>query len=104
MRDNSHPLRRVGRPATYAARVRRGNSQALSEMYGRTLGAVYTPKWTGETASMRGKISLNWRVVVEHGQVLAIEPGKDFEHVFEGGVDPYWTAVEFAASRIKESS
>lgn len=65
---------------------------------------MYTPKRRGETASMPRKVSLNWRVVVEHGQVLAIEPGKDFEHVFEGGIDDYWTAVEFAASQIKEAS
>lgn len=53
---------------------------------------------------MPRKVSLNWRVVIEHGQVLAIEPGKDFEHVFEGGVDPYGQALEFAASKIKEAS
>ena len=103
MRDNSHPLRRVGRPASYAQRVRHGNQQALSEMWSTTLGAVYAPKRGGETTSMRRKVSLNWRVTVERGQVLAIEPDKDFEHVFEGGGDPFWAAVEFAAAQIKEA-
>jgi hypothetical protein len=35
---------------------------------------------------------------------LAIEPNREYEHVFEGGSDPYWDAVEYAAKELREGS
>jgi len=43
----------------------------------------------------------NWRVKTTDEGVLALEPGRDFEQVFEGGADPFWSAVEYAAARLR---
>lgn len=47
---------------------------------------------------------VNWRVKTEDGEVLAIEPDREHEHVFEGGADPLMAAIEFAAKRLREGS
>ena len=36
------------------------------------------------------------------GDVVAIEPNREFEHVFEGGKDPYQEALEFAAAELRK--
>lgn len=48
---------------------------------------------------------INWRVLRYRGDgdVVAIEPNRDYEHVFEGGRDPYWEAVQYAAKRLREN-
>lgn len=45
---------------------------------------------------------VNWRVGTQDGEVVAVEPNRDFEQVFDGGPDPFWDAVEFAAKKIRE--
>lgn len=44
----------------------------------------------------------NWRVLCHHGEVVAVEPNRDYEQVFEGGTDPFWDAVEYAAKQLRE--
>lgn len=44
----------------------------------------------------------NWKVRSEDGDVVAIEPNRDFEHVFEGS-DPFMAALEYAAKQLRES-
>lgn len=94
MRDYSVELRRFG--GEHDRRVHAGNVAALREPgvrrgY-RAAGKVSRP------ASAR----VNWRVCMEDGHVLAIEPNRQFEHVFEGGSDDYWAAVEYAAKQLRE--
>lgn len=43
---------------------------------------------------------INWRVRREDGEVLAIEPNREYEHVFDGD-DPYTDALEFAAEQLR---
>lgn len=48
------------------------------------------------------RLENNWRIVrTEDGEVLALEPGRDFEQTFEGGPDPFWDAVEYAARCLR---
>ena len=37
------------------------------------------------------------------GEVVAVEPNRDFEEVFEGGDDPYWDAIEYAATQLRRT-
>lgn len=45
---------------------------------------------------------LNWRVIAARDGIVAVEPDREHEHVFEGGDDPFWTAVEYVAKRLRE--
>ncbi|AXN53347.1 hypothetical protein PBI_THONKO_76 [Mycobacterium phage Thonko] len=48
------------------------------------------------------KVERNWRVKrIETGEVLAFEPGGEYEQVFDSGADPFWQAVEFAAACLR---
>lgn len=47
------------------------------------------------------RTKVNWRVGTQAGEVVAIEPNRDFEHVFEGD-DPFMAAIEYAAKQIRE--
>lgn len=48
------------------------------------------------------RLDHNWRVkTIDTGQVLALEPGREHEQVFEGGPDPFWEAVTFAAACLR---
>lgn len=52
---------------------------------------------------MRGsRERTNWRVSTQGGDVVAVEPNRDFEHVFEGGKDPFMEALEYAAKQLRE--
>lgn len=45
----------------------------------------------------------NWRIkLLDNGSVLALEPGREYENIFEGGPDPFWEAVEFAAAELRK--
>lgn len=45
----------------------------------------------------------NWRVRSERGEVVAIEPDREHEHVFEGA-DPFMDALEYAAKQLREGN
>lgn len=47
---------------------------------------------------------VNWRVLCHGKEVVAVEPNREFEHVFEGGPDPFWAAVEYAAKQLREEN
>ena len=49
------------------------------------------------------RVRTNWRVRSERGEVVAIEPNRDFEHVFDGD-DPFMAALEYAAKKLREGS
>lgn len=50
----------------------------------------------------RARLKHNWRIIHPDDEpVLALEPGRDFEQVFEGGLDPFWEAVEYAAACLR---
>lgn len=56
----------------------------------------------GKARTMRGpQQRTNWKVRVERGEVLAIEPNREFEHTFEGGSDPFMEALEYAAKQLR---
>lgn len=44
----------------------------------------------------------NWLVRLEAGEVVAIEPNREYEHCFTGGADPFWEAVLFAAAELRK--
>ena len=48
------------------------------------------------------RLENNWRIKhTDDGEILALEPGREHEQVFEGGDDPYWDAVQFAAKCLR---
>lgn len=103
MKDQSHDLRRVGRNGR-DRRVLAGNRALLSELPGDNGGVVHQsphrkdPKGTVQ----RSRTHANWRVKREGSKVIAIEPNRDFENVFEGGDDPFQAALEYAAAELKK--
>lgn len=51
------------------------------------------------------RLDTNWRVKpLSPSRVLALEPGREYENIFEGGDDPFWEAVTFAAAEIRKAS
>lgn len=104
MKDLSSDLRRSGRGGReYSRRIRAGYRQHLSDLWSWDGGAVH------QRADREGAIrpvrkprdKVNWRVGTQAGEVVAIEPNRDFEHVFEGD-DPFMAAIEYAAKQIRE--
>lgn len=104
MKDVSGDLRRF-RGRGLASRVRRGNQERLSEVSGeagrdvrgRAPSRAATPK-----AARQPDGCTNWRVVrYRGGDIVAIEPNREFEHTFEGGVDPFQEALEYAAKQLR---
>lgn len=56
-------------------------------------------------ALRQARLDTNWRVkLISPTRVLALEPGRDYENIFEGGDDPFWEAVMFAAAEIRKAS
>jgi len=106
MKDlNSGDLRRSGRGAgDFSRRIRSGYLSRLSDVRGEDLGAVREPRnQKGKAGTVRGpQQRTNWRVKMEAGEVLAIEPNREFEHTFEGGADPFMEALEYAAKQLRE--
>ena len=50
----------------------------------------------------QARLEHNWRVkCLDTGEVLAFEPGREHEQVFEGGPDPFWDAVTCAAACLR---
>lgn len=106
MKDLNSEPRRLGRGSGgFSRRVRQGYLQGLSDVWSWDLGAVCEPdhrEGEGRTLSKsRQRNRTNWRVSVEGGEVIAVEPNRDFEHVFQGGPDPFMEALEFAAERLR---
>lgn len=84
--------------------VRTGKSRAVT----RTRfpgGERRRPKHDHDTVARErilARLDHNWRVkVIDGGQVIAKEPGREHEQVFEGGPDPFWDAVTFAAACLR---
>lgn len=105
MKDlNSGDLRRLGRGAGgYSRRIRSGYLQRLSDVWSETDGQVREPAHRkGKAGAVRKtRTKRNWRVTTERGEVLAIEPNREFENVFSGP-DPLMEALEYAAKKIRE--
>lgn len=88
MKDHSVELRRLGRG--YARRVTAANRAVLRER-------------PTVTRAEKQRDKRNWRVETSSGEVVAVEPERTHEHVFQGGDDPFWQAVEFAAKQLREA-
>lgn len=106
MRDLNSDLRRYrGASGGYTRRVRQGYLQGLSDVWSWNMGAVHQPdnrKGSGRSVRQPNK-RVNWRVHSERGEVVAVEPNRDFEHVFDGD-DPFQAALEFAAKQLREGA
>lgn len=108
MKDRSRELRRVGR-GRYLTRVHRGNKARLSELpegEGRAMRGREAARPGPKTSSRRADgACTNWRVTrYGSGEIVAIEPNRDYEHTFEGGEDPYWEAVQYAAEQLRKGA
>ena len=45
----------------------------------------------------------NWRIRrMNSNEVVAIEPGRDYKEVFNGGTDPLMEALEYAAEQLRK--
>lgn len=85
----------------YRSRVRHAAVERLNEEWSKNDGAVTRgnrrPKSAMHTLSER-----NWRVKrYTPNEVVAIEPGRDFETPFFGR-NAFWEAVQFAAAELRE--
>lgn len=106
MKDlNSGDLRRFGGASRYSRRIRSGYRASLSDVWSWDGGAVREPRnRKGKGSTVRSpQQRTNWRVKTERGEVLAIEPNREFEHTFEGGSDPFMEALEYAAKQLRGS-
>lgn len=108
MKDlNDGDLRRLGRGAGgYSRRIRSGYLSRLSDVWSTDDGAVHqSANGKGKSGTVRkSRQRTNWKVSCEHGEVVAIEPNREFEHVFEGGKDPLMEALEYAAKQLRGGS
>jgi hypothetical protein len=96
MKDRNSDFRRSGRNSrTYARRIRSGYRRQLAEV-----GDQIRPPVT----RTKERQKVNWRVRSERGEVVAIEPNRDYEHVFEGGDDDFMAALEYAAKQLREGT
>ena len=50
---------------------------------------------------IEARLGANWRIKTVDEGVLAMEPGREHEQVFEGGRDPFWAAVQYAARCLR---
>ena len=99
-------IRRVGR-GRRDSRVLRSHRQQLQELWSVDGGAMHKPhdRKTPSSALRQTRLNTNWRVKqLSPSLVLALEPGRDYENIFEGGDDPFWEAVTFAAAEIRKAS
>lgn len=103
MKDNSHDLRRVGKPGM-ARRIHAGNQLRLSELFGGDGEQMHQPahRPPEKDAVHKPHTTHNWRVISRGKQAIAIEPNKEFENIFEGGDDPLLAALEYAAAELKK--
>lgn len=108
MKDlNSGDPRRSGRGARdFSRRIRSGYLQGLSDVWSTDLGAVHQPRdGKGQGSPVRKtRERTNWRVGTQGNDVVAVEPNREFEHVFEGGKDPFMEALEYAARQLREGA
>lgn len=105
MKDlNSGDLRRFGGASRYSRRIRSGYRASLSDVWSWDGGAVREPRHRkGKEGAVRApRQRTNWKVRSEGGEVLAIEPSREFEHTFEGGSDPFMEALKYAAQQLRE--
>lgn len=98
-------IRRVGR-AGRDCRVLRSHRQRLQEMWSVDGGAMREPA-NGKVAACalrKARIDTNWRIKqLSPDRVLALEPGRSYENIFEGGDDPLWEALTFAAAELRKA-
>lgn len=105
MKDLSEPLRRVGGWTRYSRRVRDGYRAHLSDVWSWDQGAVRKPpdrEGAGHTVR-KPRERTNWKVMTDQGEVVAVEPNREFEHVFDGP-DPFMAALEYAAKQLREGA
>lgn len=87
-----------------ASGVRRGHQQGLHGVPSQD-GRVLHRREDGrpkKTSTRQPDGRTNWLVRLEEGEVVAIEPNREYEHTFTGGSDPFWDAVKFAASCLRK--
>jgi hypothetical protein len=81
----------------YQTRVRRASVERLVDEFSRTDGACRPRPAVNRVFTER-----NWRVQrSSRNEVVAIEPGREFETPFYGQ-GAFWEAVQFAATKLKE--
>lgn len=98
-------IRRVGR-GQRDARVLRSHHSRLQERWIEDGGAMLTTadRKAIAAAARQARVENNWRVKqLSPTLVLALEPGREYENLFEGGDDPYWEAVTHAAAELRKS-
>lgn len=94
-------LRTTGRVGP--ARDIRGRDQERLHSVSRNGGGTVLGKRTPPSPSTRlPNGDPNWLVRRERGDILAVEPNGDYEHVFTGGPDPFGEALKFAAARLRK--
>ena len=99
-------IRRVGR-GRRNCRVLRSHRQLLQELWSVDGGAMREPanRKAQANAVRQSRLDTNWRVkLISPTRVLALEPGRDYKNLFEGGDVPFWEAVMFAAAEIRKAS
>lgn len=64
-------------------------------MQGRARSRPKTPTWQPHGCT-------NWMVRRDGGDVVAVEPDREHEHVFEGGLDDFGAALNFAAAELRK--
>lgn len=95
MRDHGE-LRKVGRG-------RRNERVRKAALLHAQLSERETPR--NPRRPVRTTSDINWRIYCRaDGKVLALEPGREYENIFEGGPDPFWEAVEFAAAELRKEN
>lgn len=68
-------------------------------------GEIHAPKPINRSVARRAaRTSTNWRIIHPvGGDIIALEPGREFENVFTGGPDPFWEAVQYAAAELRKA-
>jgi hypothetical protein len=95
-------LRRDGGQRGLSRRIRNHYQSELSELWSETFGAVCKPDdRIGKTSPMRRPLT-NWIVKRDGDRVIAVEPSREYENVFDGGDDPFSAALDFAAAQLRK--
>lgn len=97
-------IRRDRRDGGHPRRIRHSNHPKLRGLPSDDGSAVRRRERAVQKASARAAHdSANWRVIryQDSGEVVAIEPNRDYEHTFDGYDDDLMSAIEFAAQRLR---
>lgn len=100
MKDHGD-LRKSGRPG-YTRRVLASNRARLSSLWGEDGAVVRQPDHRVGKKNTLCRPHTNWIVRRDGDTVIAVEPSREHENVFDGGDDPFMVALEFAAAQLRK--